>query len=238
MFADSDSSLRGTVTLASLQNVLSHIEASAWPADIMAMTGDLIQDDSREAYEHLREWLSPLGLPIHCVPGNHDVRALMQDALSDPPFHYCASIEIGDWQIAGIDSCLAGSAAGQIDAAELARLAALLEESTAANVLICLHHPPLPVGSRWLDSVGLRNADEFLQLISRFDKVRAAIFGHVHQAFDETHGSIRIIGTPSTCRQFKVGSSEFAVDDNPPAYRRISLFPDGTIEHELIWLTG
>jgi len=74
-------------------------------------------------------------------------------------------------------------------------------------------------------------------LIARTGKVRAAIFGHVHQAFEGSHESIKIIGTPSTCRQFKVVSDEFALDDNPPAYRRISLLPDGSVYAELIWLT-
>jgi len=93
------------------------------------------------------------------------------------------------------------------------------------------------MNSRWLDSVGLRNADEFLDAISVSPKVRCALFGHVHQAFESSWANIRIIGTPSTCRQFKVGSDEFALDENPPAYRRISLASDGSIESELIWVS-
>ena len=91
--------------------------------------------------------------------------------------------------------------------------------------------------SKWLDQVGLRNGEEFLHLIARSDKVRAAIFGHVHQAFEGLHESVQIIGTPSTCRQFKMHSDEFALDDNPPAYRKISLHPDGIVNSELIWLS-
>ena len=67
-------------------------------------------------------------------------------------------------------------------------------------------------------------------------KVRLAIFGHVHQAYDNTHNGIQIVGTPSTCRQFKPHSDEFAVDDRPPAYRRIELFADGHFSTELIWV--
>lgn len=238
MFADSAASLRGTVTLSSLQQVLEHIDAAAWPADIVAMTGDLIQDDSRGAYAHVRALLAPLGVPIHCVPGNHDVRSLMREELSEPPFFYCDSTEIGNWLITGIDSCMSGTAAGCIDDDELRRLEAQLTDNAAEHVLICLHHPPLQVGSKWLDSVGLENADDFLELIARFPNVRAAIFGHVHQAFDAMHGSVRIIGTPSTCRQFMIGSDEFAVDNNPPAYRRLTLHGDGRIEDELIWLSN
>jgi len=217
--------------------VLDHIQASGWDADMVAMTGDLIQDDSREAYERFREAMLPLGLPVYCVPGNHDIRDMMKDALAGPEFHYCDSVANGAWLITGIDSCIDDDAAGRIDDHEMERLEAVLEETEAEHVLICLHHPPLPVGSKWLDQVGLKNGEEFLRLIARTGKVRAAIFGHVHQAFEGSYESIQIIGTPSTCRQFKVASDEFALDNNPPAYRRVSLHSDGTVDTELIWLT-
>lgn len=236
LFADPKADLRGTVTRDSLQRVLDHILASDWPADIVAVTGDLIQDDSAEAYERFCEQFSTLGLPVHCIPGNHDVRELMRNALQRPSFHYCESVRIGGWTIVGIDSCLADAAAGEVSASELQRLGRILDESKDSHVLICLHHPPLPVGSKWLDSVGLNNADVFLEFIGRHDQVRSAIFGHVHQPLDETVNGVRIIGTPSTCRQFKVNSDKFAIDDNPPAYRRLSLLPNGTLDEELIWL--
>ena len=237
LFADSDSNLRGIVTHHSLQNVLGHIQASGWDADMVAMTGDLIQDDSREAYERFCESMLPLGLPVYCVPGNHDIRNLMKSVLASPEFHYCESVVHGSWLIAGIDSCISGDPAGRIDDKEMERLEQILEQTDAEHVLICLHHPPLPVGSKWLDQVGLRNGEEFLHLIARMGNVRAAIFGHVHQAFEGLHESIQIIGTPSTCRQFKVASDKFALDDNPPAYRRIILQPDGIVNSELIWLS-
>ena len=236
MFADSESSLRGTVTYLSLSRVLEHIADADWPADLVAMTGDLIQDDSRAAYDRFCDLMSTLNLPVYCVPGNHDIRELMRDAVSRDPFHYCASVHVNNWLITGIDSCLSGDAGGRVDDEELERLAKILAETTAEHVLICLHHPPLPVGSKWLDQVGLKNGDEFLRMIAQPGNVRAAIFGHVHQEFEGERDSIRIIGTPSTCRQFAVASDDFALDDNSPAYRRISLHADGHIENELIWL--
>ena len=203
---------------------------------MIAMTGDLIQDDTREAYTRFCELMRPMKLPVYCVPGNHDVRSIMKEALAEPGFHYCESCTLGDWSIIGIDSCVGDEAAGRIEAKEMERLERELEETIAEHVLICLHHPPLPVGSKWLDQVGLRNGDEFLHLIAQTGKVRAAIFGHVHQEFEAVHDSIHIIGTPSTCRQFKAASDEFALDDNPPAYRRILLHADGAVASELIWL--
>ena len=92
------------------------------------------------------------------------------------------------------------------------------------------------MGSAWLDTVGLDSPDEFFDRITASGKVRLAIFGHVHQAYDSEHHGVQIIGTPSTCRQFKPGSDESAVDDQPPAYRRITLHQNGTFETELVWV--
>lgn len=238
LFAEAESSLRGTVTDDTLANVLADYQRSGWTADLIAMTGDVIQDDTAAAYDRFIQHFAPLGLPVYCVPGNHDVRSFMRDALANPPFHYCASTQIGNWLLTGIDSCLKDEAGGYISDAELGRLESILAETTAEHIAICLHHPPLPMGSKWLDQVGLKNATEFLNLIARSGKVRAAFFGHVHQAVDEQYESIKIIGTPSTCRQFKPGSDEFALDEKPPAYRRVELSGDGRVDSELIWVTS
>lgn len=236
LFAATDGQLRGTVTYASLSAVLAHYRAGDWHADLVVATGDLIQDDSAAAYRHFRALLGGLGLPIHCVPGNHDVRALMSTALADPPFYYCASHEQGNWLIVGLDSCVSGQAGGAVSDAELDRLDAAIAASDAANVMVALHHPPVPVGSTWLDSVGLENGDAVLARLARSGKVRLAVSGHVHQDHVADRSGMRVIATPSTCSQFAAGSDDFAIADQPPAYRRIELLDDGKYRDQLVWL--
>lgn len=234
MFAAADGSLRGRVTYTTLQQVLAHVAESDWRADHVQVTGDIIQDDTREAYLRFRELMEPLGLPVYCVPGNHDIRDMMRDVLQGERFHYCDSLGSNNWLIAGVDSCMEGSAAGHIEDSELKRLERLIANSAADHVMVCLHHPPLPVGSQWLDQLGLQNGEQFLQRITP-GKARLVVFGHVHQAFDEEFRSVRILGTPSTCRQFATGSDSYSLDDNPPAYRRIALHADGHVDTELVW---
>ena len=236
LFADVDGELRGTNTQASLARVLAHYKASDWRADRVIMTGDLIQDDTAEAYERFRDLLLPLDLRVHCVPGNHDIRDLMRAVCCRPPFSYCAYEEFRDWLIVGIDSCIRGHAGGEVSSDELDRLSDIVSRSPAKHVMVCLHHPPVPVGSKWLDSVGLRNGDEVLERLRSLNRVRLATFGHIHQEYDAEHDGMRIIGTPSTCRQFEPGSEKFAVDDNPPAYRRITLDADGSVDTEVVWV--
>jgi len=133
LFAATDGSLRGTVTFASLSAVLEHYRASDWQADIAVVTGDLIQDDSAGAYENFRQLLAELALPVYCVPGNHDVRSLMQEALREPQFHYCGSLERDDWLIVGIDSCVSERAGGEISAEEFGRASPPRACSTLSN---------------------------------------------------------------------------------------------------------
>ena len=200
------------------------------------MTGDLIHDDSESAYTRFREFLLPLNLRVHCVPGNHDVPELMRPVCCRPPFSYCAYEEVGDWLLVGIDSYLAGEAGGAVSGEELDRLSDIVVRSPARHVMVFLHHPPVPMGSAWLDNVGMRNGDEFLERLRTLRRVRAVTFGHVHQSYDDDYEGIRILATPSTCRQFKPNSDDFATDDRPPAYRRISLTDDGQVDTELMWV--
>jgi Icc protein len=236
LFADADGDLRGTVTQESLQRVLDHYEAGDWRADRALITGDLIQDDSAEAYDRFRELLLPLNIRMHCVPGNHDIRDFMRPICSRPPFSYCAKEEIRDWLLLGLDSCIKGDAGGEIAEEEFDRLDLIIDDSLAKHIMICLHHPPIPMGSAWLDTVALRNGDKLLERLQAADRVRLIVFGHVHQPYDAEHLGMQVIGTPSTCSQFKPGSDDFALDDRPPAYRRITLNSDGTSSSELIWV--
>ena len=236
LFADKSAELRGTVTWDSLSKVLDHYRSSDWTAERVFVTGDIIQDDSADAYRHFVDALSQLNLPVHCIPGNHDVRPIMQSHLSAAPFDYCATIECGSWLVVGIDSCVDGHPGGCVSDEELERLDAAIRGSDAMNVLVCLHHPPVEMGSAWLDTVGLDNRALLLSRLAQSGRVRVALFGHVHQAYDEEHGGIRIIGTPSTCRQFLPLSDEFAVDNQPPAYRRIEMLADGSLSTEIVWI--
>lgn len=160
----------------------------------------------------------------------------MRKVCCAPPFSYCAFEEIGSWLIVCLDSCVTGSAGGNVAPEELERLSKIVAGSDAEHVMVCLHHPPLAMGSAWLDTVGLENGEEFLERVVSLSRVRLVVFGHVHQPYDSDYCGVRIIATPSTCRQFLPGSDDFAVDSRPPAYRRITLFGDGRHETELVWV--
>jgi Icc protein len=45
-----------------------------------------------------------------------------------------------------------------------------------------------------------------------------------------------LLATPSTCAQFLPLAADFSVDSRPPAYRRMTLHPDGTLDTEVVWV--
>jgi Icc protein len=92
------------------------------------------------------------------------------------------------------------------------------------------------MASRWLDTIGIENADEFLRVLDAHPQVRAISWGHVHQSFDARRHGVRLLATPSTCAQFLPQANEFTVDARPPAYRRLALQPDGTLDTEVVWV--
>jgi Icc protein len=135
-----------------------------------------------------------------------------------------------------LDSTVAGSHHGHLDASELARLDAALASQQGAYALVCLHHHPVPHGSAWLDRLMLDNADEFFGVLARHPNVRGLAWGHTHQPFEGRREQIRLMGTPSTCMQFTQNADEFAVDERPPAYRWMELGDDGRIETGVEWV--
>jgi Icc protein len=98
-----------------------------------------------------------------------------------------------------------------------------------------LHHHPVPISSEWLDQHIVRDQQQFFNVIDNYPQVRGIIWGHIHQAFEVQRNGKRLLGTPSTCTQFAPHSTHFTVDTRPPAYRSLSLYPDGKIATELVW---
>jgi Icc protein len=233
LFGPADGALRGVLTRRSLESVLRHARAHHWNAEAILLTGDLVNDDP-DGYLVLRELFGELGKPVWCLPGNHDDSVQMSRALARPPFAIGGHHDVGAWRIVMLDSCVPGQPHGQLSDAELKRLDQALATAGDRQVLIGLHHHPLPMGSRWIDSVALKNPEALFAITDRYPCVRVIVWGHVHQSHDSRRKGVRLLATPSTCVQFLPHSEHFAIDPAPPAYRRLTLRADGAIDTEVI----
>ena len=236
LFAQPGIELRGVDTHASLLSVVAAVKAEREQIDAIVATGDLVQDESRDGYRHFRRILESFDVPVYCLPGNHDAPGMMREILDGDGFQYCGVGLFDEWFIPMLDTFWQGHAGGRLDENALSGLEATLEEFASKYALIALHHQPIPMGSRWLDRVGLTNAGRLAEIVERHRNVRGLLWGHVHQASDRGHGRVRLMSTPSTCAQFLPDSAEFAVDSRPPAYRWLELHPDGGISTRVVWL--
>ena len=232
---DDDGRVKGMATLASFERCLEHARRHRYPVDAVLLTGDLVQDDAR-AYLRLAGLLAREKVPVHCLPGNHDLPAEMEGLLSREPFLLSPVTASAHWSIVQLDSSVDGAAHGELSAESLAFLDDALSRFSDRHALVVMHHQPVPIGSAWLDAIGLRDGPALFEVLGRHANVRGVLWGHVHQAFEGMRDGIMLMSTPSTCFQFVPGRDDFAIDARPPGYRWLHLYPDGAIDSRVVWL--
>ena len=87
LFGDAAGEIYEVNTAATLAAVLANALRSGQPRpDAIVATGDIAEDESNAAYVRFREALSATGLPVYCLPGNHDA------PVSIPPSRLEASV--------------------------------------------------------------------------------------------------------------------------------------------------
>jgi Icc protein len=172
-----------------------------------------------------------------CLPGNHDDFELMQQILNTDSISCRKQTLLGDWQIICLNSQIIGSAGGRLAEDELVLLKQCLNDHPNHHTLIAVHHHCLPTQSAWMDTMTIENHDAFLAIIEQHPQVKAITTGHIHQLMDANIGAVRVLGTPSTCFQFKPKSAKFGMDNTAPGYRTLQLYADGRIESEITRLS-
>lgn len=227
--------LRGINTFRSLQTAMAHAQSRFAAADGILLTGDLVHDEA-EGYDNIVAAFGHSKAPVYCIPGNHDLPEQMRVKLARAPFQVGGSAVHGNWLVVLLDSFIPNSAGGRLGADQLKQLDGLLASHAGLHALVCLHHHPIRMHSKWLDTVGLEDADAFESVLARHKNVRGVTWGHVHQSLDLFANGIRYMATPSTCAQFMPRSDDFAVDTKPPGYRVFELMPDGAIATEVQWV--
>ena len=237
LYADETREIYDTNTAHSLRAVLKDAAMARPRPHAVLATGDVAEDGTPEAYANFRRALATLEAPVYCLPGNHDAPATMATALSGQGFQYCGRAELGAWLLVLLDTHVPEDPAGLLADGELERLERELRAAPGRPTLVALHHPPVKLGSAWLDAYGLRNASRFLGLLSAHPQVRAVVTGHVHQAADHGFGTLRVLTSPSTCAQFKPGTRHCVMDDRPPGYRWITLHDDGGLATDVGWVS-
>ena len=233
--------LLGMDTTQSLKLVLDLVREEQHHIDLILVTGDLSQDGSLVSYERLAQMLSEFSVPYYCLPGNHDDNQVLSQAFSRQCLQ--KQVILDNWQIVLLDSSVPLKVHGFLEDSELDFLQSCLDSKAELNTLISLHHHPIDMGCRWIDNIGVRNADQFMSLIREHqdvhqNQIRCILWGHVHQEVDVERFGLRMLATPSTCVQFTPKSPEFKVDTLGPGYRWIELYENGQVKSGVSRVNG
>jgi len=213
----------------SLKQIL--VEAFEHSANIstIIVTGDISGDDSLASYQHFTELMENYArAPVYVIAGNHDSNPHF-NTLSAHHLVAGAPVELGDWQIHGVDTRFEG-ARGQVDICELKAIGKQVSEHSHRHHLLAMHHHASPSES-WMDKHDLANAGEFLSWVEEGIPLAAIIHGHVHSPLRYTLGTnnkVPVMGCPASCWQWEM-SPEFALSDEQPGYQLIRLHGDGTL---------
>ncbi len=242
----------GRAPLRYREALVAAINALSFPVDFVLHTGDLAEDRSEAAYVVARRALARLEPPIYYIAGNHDdadslQRVMLGGAPARPRFDYVLSV--AGVTVAALDSRGPTDPAGTLTDDQLVWLRALCVEE-GPPLVIAIHHPPLPLDTRWLDSgwatqsgqgasMLLDRGPEFLEAIAPArDRIRGVFFGHVHRAFQLMHRGILFSSAPSGFAQFLTWpdlAHPVASADEPAGFSVVTITAEqATVRHHAI----
>jgi Icc protein len=236
LFKNSSSQICGVDTTASLKEVLVEIKRNRPTPDFFLLTGDASQDGTEESYLKLKRILHPLNRPVFCLPGNHDHPARMSRLFKNGRVRFMRDLTWRDWRIILLNSARPPDPGGFLHRRELERLERTSAGEPQKNILISLHHNPVPVKSKWMDRMMVKNNKLFARIIKNRKNLRGVVFGHVHQEYFSKKNGIPYWGVPSTCVQFRPRISKMKVDRRPPGFRWFELYPNGRIRSAVVRL--
>lgn len=200
--------------------------ALSYQPDCLLLTGDLINNGDKDGYAWLFDTLTQTGVPFVCLAGNHDVtfelgyelpyeqrqffpiakdERLIDHACFELPNHF---------QLICLNSAVSGKEFGRLSTDTLTWLETTLSQTSHCTI-IALHHPPINIGSAWIDALRLQNGDELFAILQNHPHAHTLLTGHVHQAHTLSHANVQILTAPAVSRQFLPFSDTFALDDDP-----------------------
>jgi Icc protein len=174
-------------TAAALARCVVELNRFTPRPQIVVVSGDLVDTPTVAEYEHLRQLLAPLQIPIAVIPGNHDARPLVRAAFPAQPYARAAgaldlSLALGPLDLVLIDSSVPDAPHGRLEDATLQWLDATLAASATRPALLFLHHPPFVTGIAHMDRQNLRDASDLAAVLKRHPRTRLVAAGHVHRA--------------------------------------------------------
>jgi 3',5'-cyclic-AMP phosphodiesterase len=206
--------------------------------DVVLITGDVTDCGLPAEYAMLKDMLARHLPRAHLIPGNHDRRENMIEALGCPVAEtgfIDYTIDAGPLRIVMLDTVVPGGGHGELRPAQLEWLDRTLADAPDKPTMIGMHHPPFACGVGHMDAINLRNAAAFAEIVARHRQVERIVCGHNHRAITARVGNAIATLAPSVGGSVELdlrpgAPSAFMLE--PPAYQIHLWTPeDGFVTH-------
>jgi 3',5'-cyclic-AMP phosphodiesterase len=231
-----------------LRAAVSSLLAMPARPDCVVLTGDLTERGLPAEYARLQTLLSPLPMPVHPLPGNHDDRQELRRSFAehrgvaangagragggaDAGAYVQYAVRVAGARLICCDTTRPGSPGGELDATRLGWLDETLAAAPDRPTVVALHHPPFPIGIRFIDAMGFTDPAPFAAVVGRHPQVVRVISGHVHRAAVTSFAGTVGVTCPSTYRQLYLDLTRpgrAAVTGEPPGFAVHLINDDGT----------
>jgi len=214
---DDDKLVMGVDSQANLEAIVSNISTHYY--DALIISGDLTHNGTLKSYQKLQKILNPINSKIYVLPGNHDDLPNLSQIFNQSSL---SNIIIGCWEIITLDSVQVGKVSGRLSDKQLHSLSQEISLSSAKYIILCLHHPPVPLLSDWNDQMSLENPNDLFSVIDRFKNIKAIMWGHAHQCSEFNRKGVKLFSCPSTALQFNgksgIGYNHYMLSDDGEIY--------------------
>ncbi|HEY0901790.1 MAG TPA: metallophosphoesterase [Micavibrio sp.] len=218
----------GTEIPELVASLRAHIKAT--PADMVIVSGDMTQVASHDEFTRAQDFLHSLGMPLFCIPGNHDIpRFNFWQRLTDPLGRYQRyfGAELTPvWQqgpvcIAGINTARPilphwNWAHGAVSAQQLKQLARIYDNAHDRVRVCVMHHPLQTTMDHHFKNIVYGRA-RAIDALARM-RVDLVLTGHVHHAAAtfmdfEDHRTVFLGASTALSRRIRRSANGYNVID-------------------------
>jgi Icc protein len=201
----------GGVAVSQLKRALN--AAREYRANVILVTGDLVNDERADEYAAFAEAIADPPAPLFVLPGNHDRRERVRDAL--PRHRYLPasgplSFAVDEFpvRLVCVDQIVPGETHGMFTKDQASWLDKTLGKRRDKPTLVALHHPPFLTHDILFDKIGLQNAELFASVIAKHKQVKRVLCGHHHRVAVGQVAHAPVVIAPSTSWVYGLATHE------------------------------
>ncbi|MBT3429932.1 MAG: phosphodiesterase [Proteobacteria bacterium] len=237
-FIPAGQTLYGRDPATALERCIADINRNHPDAERCVITGDLTHWGEPEAFDHLKQHLDQLKVPLRLLVGNHDNRDIFRQRFGDHPCDENGFIQSVEDLPVGRFIYLDTNKPGHHEGWYCEQRMQWLEEQFAAakgkDLYLFMHHPPFDIGIPALDRISLVQKGAFSEVVKPHrDQIRHLFFGHIHRPLSGSWLGIPISSLRAMNHQVQLDLTNAALKGNfePPAYCVVLFRDDALIVH-------